>query len=449
MSIKPSDVLFAWDASHGIVPTVGPDVEPNIRGGDLWVANRKGGGLQRYEKRVGNQVGQTWVERDGVLVNRASLVLDRAVTPEVQSSADVDTDGSDWATSGSGVTREGVEPSVFGDDFDAIVYDDAGSSQAAQVLQTVGTFTGNPEVGHFIARRTDGQTRTDFTVRDGSAGSFVAVARFSWSGSMDMVQGDWVHWRWLDRARELVEVWIGYSATSGNTRRVRIYLTSFADTAAGKLAIHYANIYEHQAALAPVPYSGTPVTRPSQEFKFSPVGFDPEAMFVYAAFVDSGNAFGASNDRDIWRFGAGSGTNGSSFQVRGGGSSGSGTLFGQHNDADGNWHTATVSGLGNTVGRLVETYAELNPAADDLRIAARVDRGGASSGATSPGPLGDRWETDQLHWAAAFNSTPTDGALRFLRFLVVKHAAVDSALNDDVLDELQDVPIGPHRAGHG
>jgi len=450
MSIQQQDILFAWDASHGIVPTVGG--EPSFsRGGDKWVRTRARGGSPLYTRVRGDQVGFSWVEKDGVLLPRRALDLELGGTPITDDSGDQGP-GTVWE---SVSFTYSVVPSIFGDDFDAHRIEN-NSGSFGQGVVSAGTFSGNPETFSVImegAGFNSGPTDWMGVFDTDSSSWVIRVDNVNFDdGTANLVDGTRITVETLavrgPNGGRVLRIQATGTGTAGNARTVR--WPRLSDGSA--VISHHAHHEEHLFATSPVVFTGAPVTRPAEQVYVAPV-FPPQDFAWYTMAVARSFAEAGTN-REWWD--VGDRVNGPGVNARE--DSNADEKYELVSEDDGS--NVAVSGVtlaGVAPGSVVELAGAYENATGKVRLIGRVDGGawqdgGIDTPASWTPPTA--WARDRMAYNETASLTGQNrGAQVFTRDLKALASAMDndpfSAAAADVAEELADVPIGPHRAGHG
>jgi len=446
MTIRQQDILFAWDASHGIVPTVGGSPNEDIRGGDKWVRTRAQGGSPLYTKRVGNEVPFSWVERDGVLLPRRTLDRSPGRTPVNDDSVDLSATsdiGNDFA--GTITEAESAFAGQTGYHWD----NDTGSFD--QGIASVGVFSGGTEVLTFVVEEdpTSGGP-VAIGIWDGTAAAWVAHYNINFGSEslgVNQAAGDAGYFvrESFDgpNGQKTARVHIVYTGTAGNNRSVR---AQFSD--GERIYFHHWQLEEAHFASSPIVYTGSPVTRPADVVRWSP-GPAPQDAIGYLRYVIAHqNKFGGRQDMLTW----GDDAAVPKVEVREMSDVENAQLL--LRDGDNNFvdtkATLPPGASALAPGDLVEIAFVVEIATGRSRALTRVNEEadvGADGGTPASWVTPTDFGADNRIELAGPNGTWMRGA----RLLMAKPAALDAdpwtGAGADVLDELADVPIGPHRAG--
>jgi hypothetical protein len=451
--ITPSDVLFAWDAGLGIVPTVGG--EPSFsRGGSKWVRTRARGGSPLYTKVVGDQAGFSWVEKDGVLLPRRMLWGEMASTPTNDDSVRFEPSATAWSLTGAGkATDEGARDSVFAplpSDGEAREFSSSGGSgDDARLRQPIGSSTGGREVVSAVFEQAIGDGTCEVRADDDTGIYLRALYTFA-TDSVNLNTGEHAYREILaergpngGRVVRLVCTGVGNN-TTGRT----VEATPVTNEANESRIIHHAQHEELPFATSPVVYVGAPATRPADV----PVTFDPgpkpQPFALYWRGVPQ--ELPATPNRMVMAQSAGSNPR---WELR------------KDNTGDNAWRIGVWDASGNLVSNVenvapdptliwdfvVVAALEESPPRVRLIIAQDGNVITGEGSTNSAWALPDEWDEPRLSLGSRAN-LQMEGSLLHGRALMARLAALDAPTDgsDDqaLRDELADVPIGPHRAGH-
>jgi hypothetical protein len=426
----------------------------------------RGGEEPLYQKIEGDQIPFGWIEKDGVLLPRRAVSPSQGVSGSLDDSAELDpSESSSWGSidensDGLWASRADV-PSIFGPDFNALLVESDGAND--RLSQQLGTSNGEifTTVAIFegVSNSTGAKSRVRFKDATNNENASASV---NWDDlSLSATSADEARIEVLadegPNGGPVVKVVSSHAHIDGAS--LSVFVEPFQTSSAGdEVVMHYANYYEQAIPGLVHPYEGSPPSVPSESFAWE--GFPDQRSFAF---------YGRYFARTVrqWDSTDGATPGGVILGFSGGPESGSSHLrlryapdepdfdatqlrF-QHNDSDGNWNSHGMS-IGRSVLGVVEFALKFDVSGASMRIVARVDGGSVSGDGGSTGPIGD-WEPPA---GVALNTQiPGGGAGSFeewVRAVAVDLSALDASVNgtDDEawLNEMADVPIGPHLAGH-
>lgn len=422
MSVNPRDLLFyaggeclqrfgtlVWRPrlSHDLVPTF-------TRSGSVGPFIGSDGVLRQASA---NRPRIEWVDLDGDGVRETpGLLLEQARTNALLNSGDTEATG--WA-GGTGWTKASATSIINGGT--ARQYTNDGVTSSNNRYQQLSTLGSDSLVASMIVENVDA-TESRVGIYDQTAASFVARADYVWStgavtlhsvaGTDAGVRVETLAESGPNGGKVVRLTAYGVPSNSGNTERVYIY-PSGASINSEAAIIHHVQREVGVVASSPIVTSGTSATRNTESVS-APLTATPQAMTVYAHFIESGTrleAVQAANARYYVHIG---GTGDPNCRLV---ASASGLLEWSHDNGP-DFVTATFSSGLPDVGDEVEWVGQLF---DDGSVRGHLSVNGgavASTAQSSATALKSTWSDAKVYIGLRPSTTPGLG-----NFLSVKIAA--------------------------